>query len=78
MAKATPVPRLVSREVQKAETKLINFARRRQTLVDRHQQELVDLDGERRDFIAELPVDVAKMLVAGGVITEEKDEEAAE
>jgi hypothetical protein len=68
--------RRVSVEARKAETKLINMESARRALLLKHVGELETLRRKRLGFIDSLPADVCKMLLAGGVFTEEELEDA--
>lgn len=77
-ASSAPPPRRITREAQKAETKLINIERRRQNAVLRHESELREIASERRVFVLSLPLDVVDMLIAGGVVQTDELPETAE
>lgn len=72
-AKPPSEPRHVSREVGKAETHLIRLKRLKAKSLEHHA---IVWDEKRVAFIDSLPGDVKKMLVAGGVITEQEVEDA--
>lgn len=55
----------VSRETQKAETKLKNIAKRCENSVERTREGYA---AKRRAFVAKLPLQVRRMLYAGAVI----------
>ncbi len=60
--------RKVTREAAAAETKLNNFRKRHNACYDRGVAELSAIEEERLAYVAALPDDVRKMLVAGGVL----------
>ena len=68
-----PEPRLVSREVQKAETQLLRLRRLKAKSLEHHA---IVWDEKRASYIDSLPADVKKMLVAGGVLTVTEVEDA--
>lgn len=67
------MPRRVSAETVKAETKLIRLEKAAQASLVACEQRWAD---KRRDFIRALPHDVQGMLLAGGVIDEDDCEVA--
>jgi hypothetical protein len=74
--KPAPTPRLVSREVQKAETRLLNLQKLKAESLVHHA---ASWDAKRAIYIENLPADVRRMLVAGGVLSAaEVDDAVAE